>query len=74
MIKEQKDSKASWDKEKNELHKKIADLKDKLLDANVSNKDQISEMKKDMDELLQVKILTFFYLIATCYGFAQVQC
>ncbi|KOB65388.1 Mitotic spindle assembly checkpoint protein MAD1 [Operophtera brumata] len=31
----------------------IADLKDKLLEANVSSKDQLSEMKKDMDELLQ---------------------
>lgn len=51
--KEHKDLKANWDKEKTDLHKQIADLKDKLLEANVSNKDQISEMKKDMDELLQ---------------------
>lgn len=46
-----------WDKDKNELQKQIAELKDKLLEANVSSKDQISEMKKDMDELLQVNIV-----------------
>ncbi|CAH0764364.1 unnamed protein product [Diatraea saccharalis] len=52
-IKEQKDAKANWDKEKNELFKQIAELKEKLLESNVSSKDQLSEMKKDMDELLQ---------------------
>lgn len=46
-----------WDKDKNEHQKQIAELKDKLLEANVSSKDQISEMKKDMDELLQVNIV-----------------
>lgn len=53
-MKDQTESKANWDKEKGELLKQIAELKDKLLEANVSNKDQLSEMKKDMDELLQV--------------------
>ncbi|XP_028156742.1 GRB10-interacting GYF protein 2-like [Ostrinia furnacalis] len=52
-MQEHKEYKANWDKEKTELHKHIGELKDKLLEANVSNKDQISEMKKDMDELLQ---------------------
>lgn len=51
--KEHKVQKANWDKEKGELLKQIADLKDKLLEANVSSKDQLSETKKDMDELLQ---------------------
>ncbi|XP_026320731.1 mitotic spindle assembly checkpoint protein MAD1-like [Hyposmocoma kahamanoa] len=53
VVKEHKDSKAQWEKDKAELQKQIADLKDKLLEANVSSKDQVSEMKKDMDELLQ---------------------
>ncbi|KAL0869832.1 hypothetical protein ABMA27_006040 [Loxostege sticticalis] len=52
-MKEHKEYKANWDREKTELHKQIGELKEKLLEANVSNKDQISEMKKDMDELLQ---------------------
>ncbi|XP_075981185.1 mitotic spindle assembly checkpoint protein MAD1-like [Anticarsia gemmatalis] len=52
-LKQHKENKAHWDKEKGELLKQIADLKDKLLEANVSSKDQVSEMKKDMDELLQ---------------------
>nr|XP_049701115.1 mitotic spindle assembly checkpoint protein MAD1 [Helicoverpa armigera] len=52
-VKEHKEHKAHWDKEKAELHKQIADLRDKLLECNVSSKDQLSEMKKDMDELLQ---------------------
>ncbi|CAH2089463.1 unnamed protein product [Euphydryas editha] len=52
-IKQHKESKIKWDKDKIELQKQIAELKDKLLEANVSSKDQISEMKKDMDELLQ---------------------
>ncbi|KAL4714996.1 hypothetical protein ACJJTC_003147 [Scirpophaga incertulas] len=53
LMKDHSIAKAKWDKEKSELHKTVADLKEKLLEANVSNKDQISEMKKDMDELLQ---------------------
>ncbi|XP_026742126.1 mitotic spindle assembly checkpoint protein MAD1 [Trichoplusia ni] len=52
-VKQHKDSKLKWDQEKIELQKQIADLKDKLLEAHVSSKDQLSEMKKDMDELLQ---------------------
>ncbi|KAH9643638.1 hypothetical protein HF086_006114 [Spodoptera exigua] len=52
-IKEHKEQKANWDREKAELHKQIADMKDKLLECSVSSKDQLSEMKKDMDELLQ---------------------
>ncbi|XP_073953707.1 mitotic arrest-deficient 1 isoform X2 [Choristoneura fumiferana] len=52
-IKEHREYKTKWEGEKSELQKQIAELKDKLLEANVSNKDQISEMKKDMDELLQ---------------------
>ncbi|XP_048483507.1 mitotic spindle assembly checkpoint protein MAD1 [Plutella xylostella] len=52
-LKEHKDSKTKWEKEKADLQKQIADLKDKLLENNVSYKDQLSEMKKDMDELLQ---------------------
>ncbi|XP_023954381.2 mitotic spindle assembly checkpoint protein MAD1 isoform X2 [Bicyclus anynana] len=52
-IKEHKESKLKWENERNELQKQVAELKDKLLDANVSSKDQLSEMKKDMDELLQ---------------------
>lgn len=55
-MKEHKEYKANWDREKTELHKQIGELKEKLLEANVSNKDQISEMKKDMDELLQVSL------------------
>ncbi|XP_045452576.1 mitotic spindle assembly checkpoint protein MAD1-like [Melitaea cinxia] len=51
--KQYKEYKMKWDKDKIELQKQIAELKDKLLEANVSSKDQISEMKKDMDELLQ---------------------
>lgn len=57
VIKEHKESKTQWEKDKAELQKQIADLKDKLLEANVSSKDQVSEMKKDMDELLQVYYL-----------------
>lgn len=51
-----------WEKDRNELQKQVAELKDKLLEANVSSKDQISEMKKDMDELLQVcyKYIQYF--------------
>ncbi|XP_049877340.1 mitotic spindle assembly checkpoint protein MAD1 [Pectinophora gossypiella] len=52
-VQEHKEAKTRWEVEKSDLHKQIADLKDKLLEANVSNKDQLSEMKKDMDELLQ---------------------
>ncbi|XP_050550783.1 mitotic spindle assembly checkpoint protein MAD1 [Spodoptera frugiperda] len=52
-LKEHKEQKANWDREKAELHKQIADMKDKLLECSVSSKDQLSEMKKDMDELLQ---------------------
>ncbi|XP_034835288.1 mitotic spindle assembly checkpoint protein MAD1-like [Maniola hyperantus] len=52
-IKEHKEYKMKWEKDRNELQKQILELKDKLLDANVSSKDQLSEMKKDMDELLQ---------------------
>ncbi|XP_063385947.1 mitotic spindle assembly checkpoint protein MAD1 [Cydia fagiglandana] len=52
-VKEHKECKAKWELEKGELQRYIAELKDKLLEANVSNKDQVSEMKKDMDELLQ---------------------
>lgn len=62
-VKEHKESKAQWEKDKAELQKQIADLKDKLLEANVSGKDQVSEMKKDMDELLQVIPLLFYYLL-----------
>ncbi|GBP62870.1 hypothetical protein EVAR_24975_1 [Eumeta japonica] len=47
------DNKLKWDKEKAEFQKQIADLKDQLLEANVSTKDQISEMERDMEELLQ---------------------
>ncbi|CAG5055659.1 unnamed protein product [Parnassius apollo] len=52
-LKEFQESKSKWEKDKADFQKQIADLKDKLLEANVSSKDQISEMKKDMDELLQ---------------------
>ncbi|XP_041985078.1 mitotic spindle assembly checkpoint protein MAD1 [Aricia agestis] len=52
-IKEFKQNKAKWDKDKGELLKQIAELKEKLLEINVSSKDEIAEMKKDMDELLQ---------------------
>ncbi|KAJ8717193.1 hypothetical protein PYW08_005592 [Mythimna loreyi] len=52
-IKEHKEHKATWDKEKGDLQKQIADMRDKLLECSVSCKDQLSEMKKDMDELLQ---------------------
>ncbi|CAH2243011.1 mitotic spindle assembly checkpoint protein MAD1 [Pararge aegeria] len=52
-IKEHKDSKIKWEKDRNELQKQIAELKDELLEADVSSKDQLSEMKKDIDELLQ---------------------
>lgn len=48
------ENKTKWDKERLELQKQIADLKDKLLEANVSSRNQVSEMKKDMNELLQV--------------------
>lgn len=54
VIKEHKENKAMWDKEKAELQKQMADMRDKLLECSVSSKDQLSEMKKDMDELLQV--------------------
>lgn len=57
-LKEHREYKTKWEGEKSELQKQIAELKDKLLEANVSNKDQISEMKKDMDELLQVRYPT----------------
>ncbi|KAJ0174178.1 hypothetical protein K1T71_010324 [Dendrolimus kikuchii] len=53
VLKEHRENKTNWDKEKCELNKQLAELKDKLLEANVSSKDQISEMKRDMDELLQ---------------------
>ncbi|XP_068620125.1 mitotic spindle assembly checkpoint protein MAD1 isoform X2 [Battus philenor] len=52
-LKECQQNKEKWDKDKADFQKQIADLKDKLLEANVSSKDQLSEMKKDMDELLQ---------------------
>ncbi|CAH2042310.1 unnamed protein product, partial [Iphiclides podalirius] len=52
-VKEFQESKAKWEKDKADFQKQIADLRDKLLEANVSSKDQLSEMKKDMDELLQ---------------------
>ncbi|XP_014358928.2 mitotic spindle assembly checkpoint protein MAD1 isoform X2 [Papilio machaon] len=52
-VKEHMENKTKWDKERLELQKQIADLKDKLLEANVSSRNQVSEMKKDMNELLQ---------------------
>ncbi|XP_045777469.1 mitotic spindle assembly checkpoint protein MAD1-like [Maniola jurtina] len=52
-IKEHNEYKLKWEKDRNELQKQILELKDKLLEVNVSSKDQLSEMKKDMDELLQ---------------------
>ncbi|CAK1552907.1 unnamed protein product [Leptosia nina] len=51
-MKEFKDTKFKWEKEKMELQKQNSELKDQLLQANVSCKDQISEMQKDMNELL----------------------
>ncbi|XP_045501604.1 mitotic spindle assembly checkpoint protein MAD1 [Colias croceus] len=51
-VKEFKDSKAKWESERLELQRQVAELKDQLLEANVSNKDQLSEMEKDMNELL----------------------
>ncbi|CAH4030528.1 unnamed protein product [Pieris brassicae] len=51
-MKEFKDTKAKWEKDRMELQKQVAELKDQLLQANVSCKDQVSEMQKDMNELL----------------------
>ncbi|CAG9564077.1 unnamed protein product [Danaus chrysippus] len=52
-IKEHKEAKLKWEKDRSDLQKQIAELKDKLLESDVSSKDQLSEMKRDMDELLQ---------------------
>lgn len=52
------ENKTKWEKEKADLQKEVADLKDKLLEINMTSKGQLSEMKKDMDELLQVIINT----------------
>ncbi|XP_050674720.1 mitotic spindle assembly checkpoint protein MAD1 [Leptidea sinapis] len=51
-VKDFNESKAAFDKEKLDLQKQVEDLKDKLLEVNVSSADQISEMQKDMNELL----------------------
>lgn len=65
-MKDFKDTKAKWEKDRMELQKQVAELKDQLLQANVSCKDQVSEMQKDMNELLAVRIFSCLIQINQC--------
>lgn len=60
-IKNHKEDKQKWSKEKSELQEEISDLKSKLVELKSSSQGQLTEMKRDMDELMAVSYVNMLH-------------
>lgn len=62
MICQMNELKSKIANEKQAMQKEISELKTKLIDSSIINNGQLSEMKKDIEELTQVRIRHCFFL------------